>query len=126
MRTYVPSNRVWSSVGYARAVRVDNLIEVAGTSAASPDGTILHPGDLYAQTRKVLQIITEAIEELGGSTEDVIRTRVFLTDISQWADAGRAHGEVFAEVLPASAFVEVSRLLHPDMLVEIEATAYVP
>jgi len=125
VRTSVPSNRIWSSVGYSRAVRVGPLIEVSGTAAASPDGAILHPGDLYAQTREILRIITEAIEELGGSIEDVIRTRVFVTDITRWEEAGRAHGEVFGDVVPASAFLEVSRLLHPDMLVEIEATAYV-
>lgn len=85
----------------------------------------LHPGDLYAQTSEVLRIMTEAIEELGGSIEDVIRTRVFVTDITRWEEAGRAHGEVFGDVVPASAFLEVSRLLHRDMLVEIEATAYV-
>ena len=124
-RASIPSDRVWSSVGYARAVRVGPLIEVAGTSAATPDGEILHPGDVYKQTREVLRTIADAIESLGGTIEDVVRTRVFVTDISQWRDAGRAHGEVFGDVLPASAFIEVSRLLHPDMLVEIEATAYV-
>lgn len=123
VRTSVPSNRIWSSVGYSSAVCVGPLVEVSGTAAASPDSAILHPGDLYAQTSEVLRIITEAIEELGGSIEDVIRTRVFVTDITRWEEAGRAHGEVYGDVVPASAFLEVSRLLHPDMLVEIEATA---
>ena len=125
MRRWVPSNRVWSRVGYARAVRVGPLIEVAGTSAATADGSILHPGDLYAQTREALRTIREAIEELDGTLEDVVRTRVFLTDISRWEEAGRAHGEAFGDIQPASAFIGTSELLHPDMLVEIEATAYV-
>ncbi|HEY5889939.1 MAG TPA: RidA family protein [Acidimicrobiia bacterium] len=124
-RSKVASNRIWSEVGYSRAVRVGPLIEVAGTGAATPDGEILFPGDLYRQTQEVLKTIVEAIEQLGGTTADVTRTRVFVTDIDRWKEAGRAHGEVFGDVQPASAFMEVQRLLHPDMLVEIEATAYV-
>ena len=124
MRRFVPSNRVWSSVGYARAVRIGPVIEVAGTGAATPEGAVLHPGDLYAQTREVLRIIADALGELDGTLEDVIRTRVYVTDISRWEEAGLAHGEVFADIQPASAFLEVSKLIHPDMLVEIEATAY--
>ena len=124
-RRSVPSNRKWSSVGYSRAVRVGNIIEVAGTSSSGPGGQILHAGDMYSQSKRCMEIIVSAVEELGGTVHDIVRTRVFLTDISLWAEAGRAHGETFAEVepKPASAIVGTSELLHPDLLVEIEATA---
>lgn len=124
-RTAVPSNREWSKVGYSRAVRVGNLIEVAGTSSSGPDGQILHPRDMYAQAKRCMDIIVAAVEELGGTVHDIVRTRVFLTDMSQWEEAGRAHGEAFAgvEPKPASAFVGTSELLHPDLFIEIEATA---
>ena len=104
-------------------VRVGNVIEVAGTSASAPGGVIVAPGDLYQQTRYCIDVIRTAIEELGGSVADVVRTRVFLTDMSRWQEAGRAHGEVFGDIKPASAFVGTNALLHPDLLVEIEATA---
>jgi enamine deaminase RidA (YjgF/YER057c/UK114 family) len=121
----VPSERVWSHVGYSRAVRVGDLIEVAGTTASGPGGAIIAPGDMYGQAKYCIDVISKAIEELGGSVEDVVRTRVFITDISLWEEAGRAHGEVFGEILPASAFVGVNELLHPDLMIEIEATAIV-
>lgn len=124
-RTSVPSERVWSHVGYSRAVRVGNLIEVAGTSASAPGGAVVAPGDMYGQAKYCIEVIQKAIEELGGSVEDVIRTRVFLTDMSLWEEAGRAHGEVFGEIRPASAFVGTSELLHPDLMIEVEATAIV-
>lgn len=124
-RTIIPSDREWSQVGYARAVRTGNLIEVAGTSSSGPGGKILHVGDLYQQTKYVCDVILKAVRDLGGSDGDVVRTRVFVTDISQWQDSGRAHAEAFGENPPASAFYEVSALLHPDLLVEIEATAIV-
>ncbi len=122
-RSSVPSNRVWSHVGYSRAVRVGNLIEVSGTSASGPGGQIMHVGDMYGQATYCLDVIRNAIEELGGSVEDVVRTRVYITDISRWEEAGRAHGEMFGEIQPASAFVGVSELLHPELMIEIEATA---
>lgn len=124
-RTAVASDRMWSHVGYSRAVRVGNIIEVAGTSSSGPDGQILHPGDMYAQAKECMGIIIAAIEELGGKTADIVRTRVFLTDMSRWEEAGRAHGEAFENVnpKPASAFVGTSELLHPDLMIEIEATA---
>ncbi len=121
----VPSERAWSHVGYSRAVRVGDVIEVAGTTASGPGGAIIAPGDMYEQAKYCIDVIRKAIEELGGRVEDVVRTRVFLTDISQWEEAGRAHGEVFGEILPASAFVGVSELLHPDLMIEVEATAIV-
>lgn len=121
----VPSERAWSHVGYSRAVRVGDVIEVAGTTASGPGGAIIAPGDMYGQAKYCIEVISKAIEELGGRVEDVVRTRVFITDISLWEEAGRAHGEVFGEILPASAFVGVNELLHPDLLIEIEATAIV-
>jgi len=124
-RTAVPSNRQWSHVGYSRAVRAGNIIEVAGTSSSGPNGQILHPGDMYSQAKYCIEVIVAAVEELGGTANDIVRTRVFLTDMSLWAEAGRAHGEAFANVepKPASAFVGTSELLHPDLLIEVEATA---
>lgn len=120
----VRADRPWD-VGYSRAVRRGSVIEVAGTTAAAPDGSVLHPGDMYGQTRFCLETIVAAIEQLGGSVGDVVRTRMFLTDISRWAEAGRAHNEFFGDVLPASTMVEVSRFLDPGYLIEIEASAVV-
>ncbi len=124
-RQKVASERVWSHVGYSRAIRAGNIIEVAGTTASAPGGGIVAPGDMYEQAKYCIDVIRRAIEELGGTVEDVVRTRVFITDISRWEEAGRAHGEVFGEIMPASAFVGVSELLHPDLMIEIEATAIV-
>lgn len=121
----VPSERAWSHVGYSRAVRVGDVIEVAGTTASGPGGAIIAAGDMYGQAKYCIEVISKAIEQLGGRVEDVVRTRVFITDISLWEEAGRAHGEVFGEILPASAFVGVNELLHPDLMIEIEATAIV-
>lgn len=124
-REIIPSDREWSKVGYARAVRTGDLIEVAGTSSSGPGGKILHVGDAYGQARYVCQLILKAVRDLGGSDADVVRTRVFVTDISQWEAMGRAHAEAFGQSPPASAFYEVRALLHPDLMVEIEATAIV-
>lgn len=126
-RIGIPSNRTWSKVGYSRAIRIGNLIEVAGTSSSGPDGQILHPRDMYKQSKQVIGIIVSAVEELGGRAEDIIRTRIFITDISLWEDAGRAHGEAFSHmsVPPVSAIYGISALLHPDLLIEVEATAIV-
>ena len=122
-RQQVPSNRPWDPVGYSRAVRVGNLIEVAGTTAGAPDGSVIAPGDMYGQTRACLDIILRALARLGAGPENVIRTRMFLTDISRWEEAGRAHAEVFSDIKPASTMVEVSKFLDPRYLIEIEATA---
>lgn len=120
------ARRPWAPViGYSRAMRKGNLIEVAGTSATSADGDVIHPDDAYLQTRHVLGVMMRAIEELGGTAADVVRTRAFLTRIEDWEAVGRAHGEVFAGLEPASTFVEVSRLLLPGLVVELEATAWV-
>ena len=125
-RKNVSANRPWAAiVGYSRAVRAGNVVEVSGTAAAGPDGTILSPGDVYGQTRDALKIIGAALVEAGASFEDVVRTRVYLTDASTWEDAGRAHGEVFADIRPANTTLAVSGFIDPAILVEVEVTAIV-
>jgi enamine deaminase RidA (YjgF/YER057c/UK114 family) len=125
-RQLVSADRPWEKVvGYSRAVRVGNVVEVAGTAAAAPDGSILSPGDVEGQAREALRIIGEALGQVGASIEDVVRTRVYLADASTWEAAGRAHGEVFGEIRPATTFIAVKGFLDPAILVEIEATAIV-
>jgi enamine deaminase RidA (YjgF/YER057c/UK114 family) len=104
-------------------VRIGNTIEVSGTCAVDPDGNPVGVGDPYKQTQRILEIIKQAIEHLGGNMSDVIRTRTFTTDISKWQEIGRAHGEVFGDIRPATSMVEVSKLISPEYTVEIEATA---
>jgi enamine deaminase RidA (YjgF/YER057c/UK114 family) len=111
-------------VGYSRAVRVGNIIEVAGTTATI-SGEIQYPGDAEAQTRVILQIIEKALSALGAKMENVIRTRIFVTNIDEWEKVGKVHGEFFGKILPATTMVEVSRLIHPDLVVEMEAAAVV-
>lgn len=120
----VSANRPWEAiVGYSRAVRSGDTIEVSGTAAANADGSILAPGDVYGQTREALRIIGEALGELGSSFDDVVRTRVLLSDIGRWEEAGRAHGEVFAGIRPANTTMAVAGFIDPQILVEIEVTA---
>ena len=126
MRRSVSANRPWEAiVGYSRAVRVGDVIEVSGTAPADPEGNVIAPGDLYGQTKAALEIIGAALGELDGSFADVVRTRVFLTDMSKWEEAGRAHGEVFSEIRPANSFLGSTGFIGPDILVEIEVTAIV-
>ena len=108
-------------IGFSRAVRIENIISVAGTGPIAPDGSTDSPGDLYGQTRRCIEIIKKAIEDAGGKLENVIRTRVYLKDASIWTEAARAHGEFFSEIRPASTFVEVKGFVREEWLVEIEA-----
>jgi|SRR5579883_701947 enamine deaminase RidA (YjgF/YER057c/UK114 family) len=124
-RNYGTGRPFEQSIGFSRAVRIGNVIEVSGTAPTAPDGSAVAPGDAYAQTKACLEIIARALAELGGSLRDVVRTRMYLTNADLWPDVGRAHGEVFADVRPAATMVEVGRLLDLDWLVEIEATAVV-
>ena len=112
-------------IGFSRAVRVGNLIVVAGTAPVGADGKTAHPGDAYGQTLRCLEIIASAIEEAGGKLENVVRTRMFLTRSEIWQDVGKAHGEYFGKIRPASTMVVVNSLLSPDWLVEIEADCVV-
>ena len=108
-------------IGFSRALRTGNRILVSGTAPISEDGTPAYPGDVYRQTIHCLKIIEKAINDAGGQLQDVVRTRVYLTDGDTWQEAGKAHGEFFAEIRPASTFIEVSRLIDPAWMVEIEA-----
>ena len=112
-------------IGYSRAVRVGPFVHVSGCTAMTPQG-LVGKGDAYAQTIQVLKTIEAALEKAGAKLEHVVRTRMYLTKIDQWEQVGRAHGEVFAGILPATTMVEVSKLIDPDMLIEIEAEAIVP
>ncbi|MEO7385306.1 MAG: RidA family protein [Gammaproteobacteria bacterium] len=113
-------------IGYSRAVRTGPFVYVSGTTASGPDGNIVGVDDPYAQTRQILANITKALAAVGAGPEHVVRTRIYLTDISRWEDVGRAHGELFSNIRPATAMVKVARLISPEILVEIEADAYVP
>ncbi len=112
-------------IGFSRAVKINNIISVAGTAPIAEDGSPAYPGDVYMQTKRCIEIMKKAIEEAGGRLENVIRTRVYLTDITGWEQAGKAHGEYFSSIRPACTFVEVSRFVDPEWLVEMEADCVV-
>ena len=125
-RQNISTGAPWESiVGYCRAVRVGPNIAVSGTAPVGEEGEVVAVGDAYLQARRCIEIIERALGEAGAGLEHVVRTRMFVTDISQWEAVGRAHGEAFAEIQPATSMVEVSALIHPDMLVEIEADAII-
>lgn len=122
----VDGNRPWAPiVGYSRAVRMGNLIEVSGTTATTREGEVICPNDPYGQMLYIIAEVEDAIEQLGATLDNTIRTRVFLTNIDQWPAVAQAHGEYFASVMPASSFVGGVRLMLPDLCVEFEATLWV-
>jgi len=109
------------TIGFSRAVRIENILSVSGTAPISADGTTLHIDDLYNQAKTCLQIMKKAIEDAGGQIENVIRTRIYLKNINEWKKAAKAHSKFFSEIRPACTFVEVSRFIDPEWLIEIEA-----
>jgi enamine deaminase RidA (YjgF/YER057c/UK114 family) len=125
-RRHLSSGAPWEPiVGYCRAVRAGNHVFVAGTTATNNDGSVEGPGDPYAQTIHILRTIERALHEVGASLQDVVRTRMFVTDISHWQDIGRAHGEFFRAIQPAATMVQVAALIDPALLVEIEVDAVI-
>lgn len=126
MRQQIGSGSPWEDiVGYSRAVKVGNIIEVAGTTAVDGD-MVVGRDDVYVQTQFIFTKIEKALHQLGASLKDVVRTRMFVTDISQWELVGKAHGEIFGAIKPVTSMIEVQRLINTDLLIEIEVTAIIP
>ena len=125
-RKNISTNNSWeNAIGYSRAVKVGSYVHISGTTATNEQGRIVGLGDPYLQTKQILKNIESALNLAGASLEDVVRTRIYVTNIDRWRPIGQAHGEVFADIRPASSMVEVNRLIAPEMLVEIEADALI-
>jgi enamine deaminase RidA (YjgF/YER057c/UK114 family) len=125
MRKNITTNAPWEKkVGYSRAVRMGNTIEVSGTVAIK-ESKVVGKDDPYLQTKRILEIIDKVLQEAGANMKDVVRTRIYVTNITAWEEVGRAHGEVFKDIMPATSMVEVSQLIDPDYLVEIEVSAII-